>query len=94
MSIILLVEGETERALTGKIKELIDDRSQAHSQPRISLQTRKIKSLNPHTLGRQIKLYLSDPDVAAVVVFIDVFPRFDNATTCKNFLINAAKTLV
>ena len=90
MSIVLLVEGGTERALTDKIKEFLDQRAEAHGLPRIALQTRKIKSINPDALGRQIELQLQTPGITAVVGLIDVFPKFRNAGEAKNFLRRTA----
>ena len=91
MTVVLLVEGETERSLTNKIREFLNSRSQAHGQPRVSLKTRKIKSINPHSLGRQIKLETQSRGVTSVVGLIDVFPNHKNAVGAKNFLRRTAK---
>ena len=91
MTIILLVEGETERSLTEKIREFLNTHSQLHQQPRVALQTRKIKSIAPNALGRQINLELQNPRVTAVVALIDVFPKHQNAEEAKQFLQNAAR---
>ena len=92
MTIILLVGGSTEKTLTDKIKEFLDQRAAAHQRPRVRLQTRKIKSANPEALGRQIKLELQSHDTEAVVGLIDVFPQFKqaDATAAKRFLIEAS----
>ncbi len=92
LTIILLVEGSTERTLTDKIKELLDQCAAAHGRPRVRLQTRKFKSTNPEALGRQIKLELQSRDTEAVVGLIDVFPQFKqaDAAAAKRFLIEAS----
>jgi hypothetical protein len=92
LTIVLLVEGETEIALKRNLKEFLDQRAAAHKQPRVRLQTRKIKSTSPEALGRQIKLELQSRNTEAVVDLIDVFPQFQraNAAAAKRFLIEAA----
>jgi hypothetical protein len=92
LTIILLVEGSTEKTLTDKIKEFLDERATAHGRSRVRLQTRKIKSTSPEALGRQIKLELQSRNTEAVVGLIDVFPQFQraNAAAAKRFLIEVA----
>jgi hypothetical protein len=92
VTIILLVEGETERSLTDKLREFLNTQAQANQQPRVSLQTRKIKSFAPSALGRQISLELQNPNNTVVVALIDVFPKFKNAAAAKQFLESAAKS--
>lgn len=92
MTIFLLVEGETERALTRKIKEFLDKRAEAHGQPKSALKSRKIKSIKPVPLGKQIELQLRTSGVTAVVALLDVYPDFKHANEAKRFLLNAARS--
>ncbi len=93
MTIVLLVEGETEIALKRKLKEFLDQRARDLGRPHIALQIRKFKGLNPEALGRQIRLELQSPTVSAVVGLIDVFPKFKHADAAatKKFWMAAAR---
>jgi len=92
MTIVLLVEGETERALKGILKKFLDQRAAERGQSQVRLQARKIKSISREALGKQIKLELQTPGVTAVVGLIDVFPQFKHAdaAAAKSFLLEAA----
>ena len=90
MSIVLLVEGRTEGALTNKIKEFLDQRAHAHGHPKVALKPKPIVNTDEADLGRRIKLELQNARVIAVVGLIDVFPNFKNAEAAKNFLRSAA----
>ncbi len=94
MTIILLVEGETEIALKRHLKDFVDQRARLHGRSFIALKTRKIKSLNREALGRQIRLELESHDTQAVVGLIDVFPQFKraDASAAKQFLMEAARS--
>jgi len=90
MTIVLLVEGSTEKALTNKIKQFLDGRAQAHGQPRIALKPKPLISLREDELTRRIRLESQDPRVTAVVGLIDVFPNFKHAGEARDFLQHAA----
>ena len=92
MRIVLLVEGETEIALKAVLKTFLDQHATQHGQPYVRLQTRKIKSLNQESLGRQIRLELQARENSAVVGLIDVFPRFKHANAAKDYLVEAARS--
>ncbi len=90
MKIVLLVEGDTERALKGHIKAFLDQRAQAAGRPRVRLETRGKVNVKPHKLKQRVGLELRAPDVKAVVGLIDVFPRFKSATQAKAYLAESA----
>jgi len=94
VTIVLLVEGETEIALKGAIKQFLDQRAAQHERPRIRLQSRKIKSISREALGKQIRLELQTAGVTSVVGLIDVFPQFKHAdaAAAKSFLLDAARS--
>lgn len=89
MTIVLLVEGDTETALKASLKRFLDERAQAENKPAVRLKTKDIMSLNSQRLGRRVKLELSDPTVMAVVGLIDVYPNFSDAADAKRFLRQA-----
>jgi hypothetical protein len=90
MTIVLLVEGDTETALRGHLKRFLDVRAEAQGRPKIALRTKDIMTLNEGKLRGRIRLELRDPEVTAVVGLIDVYPRFHSAEVAKTFLRQAA----
>jgi len=89
--IVLLVEGSTEKALTNKIKEFLDECAQTHGHPKVALKPKPLMSTRTDELARRIRLELHDPRVMAVVGLIDVFPNFRNAEEAKSYLRHAAE---
>lgn len=89
MTIVLLVEGDTETALKASLKRFLDERAQAENKPAVRFKAKDIMSLNSQRLGRRVKLELSDPTVTAVVGLIDVYPNFGDAAAAKRFLRQA-----
>jgi hypothetical protein len=89
VSVVLLVEGETETALKGKLKAFLDERAEAEGRPKVALRTRDIMTLNRSKLHRRVGLELRDPRVTAVVGLIDVYPNFGSADDAKQFLRSA-----
>lgn len=85
MTIVLLVEGSTEKAFTDKVKEFLDQRAQATGHPRVALRAGKIKSIESQAFGQQVKLQLQTQNTTAVVGLIDVFPGFVDASAAKMF---------
>jgi hypothetical protein len=89
VSVVLLVEGETETALKGKLKAFLDERAEAEGRPKVALRTRDIMTLNRSKLRRRVGLELRDPRVTAVVGLIDVYPNFCSADDARQFLQSA-----
>ncbi len=90
MTIVLLVEGDTESALKDHLKMFLDQRADAEGKPRIRLKTR---SGVMHTTGRfrrRVQRELAQPDVTAVVALIDVFPAYADAAAAKADLLDKA----
>lgn len=90
MTIVLMVEGDTEAALKQHLKTFLDRRAQAADRPRVRLETRDIVSIAPHKLKHRVALELRKPSVTAVVGLIDVFPKFQNAAEARSYLAEAA----
>lgn len=90
MTIVLLVEGDTEAALARHLKAFLDQRAQATGQPRVRLQTRGEVNLAPHKFKHRVRLELKAPSVTAVVGLIDVFPNFQDAAQAKAHLAESA----
>ncbi len=90
MTIVLLVEGDTETAFKGKLKAFLDQQAKAEAKPRVALRTKDIMTLNPNKLRHRVRLELRRPKVTAVVGLIDVYPDFKSAADAKQFLRNAA----
>ncbi len=89
MTVVLLVEGDTETALKRHLKQFLDQRAEAQGRPKIALRTRDIMTLNEGRLRGRIRQELRDPDVA-VVAMIDVYPNFHSADEAKAFLRRCA----
>jgi hypothetical protein len=89
VSVVLLVEGETETALKGKLKAFLDEQAEAEGRPKVALRTRDIMTLNRSKLRRRVSLELRDPRVTAVVGLIDVYPNFISADDARQFLRSA-----
>ena len=90
MTIVLLVEGDTEAALKQHLKAFLDRRAQAEGKPRVRLQTRDIVNIAQHKLRHRIELELARGSVTAVVGLIDVYPKFQDAAEAKAYLAEAA----
>jgi hypothetical protein len=90
MTIILLVEGDTETALKEHLKHFLDQRAAMEGRPKVALRTKSV-TYNSAKLRGRIRLELSDPEVAAVVSLVDVYPNFRSATEAKAFLNEAAE---
>jgi hypothetical protein len=90
VTIVLLVEGDTEAALKQHLKTFLDKRAQTAGKERIRLDIRSEVNRKPDKLGRRIGLELEQPGVTAVVGLIDVFPRFRDAAAAKAYLREAA----
>lgn len=88
--IVLLVEGATENALKGHIKQFLDRRAEASEQPKVALRTKPLMTLDPEDLATRIQMELATPAVSAVVGLIDVYPNFPSAQAAKDFLRQAA----
>lgn len=86
MTIVLLAEGDTERALKDHLKAYLDQQADAARQPRMRFLTRGRIESRPEKLRRQVELELENPDVTAVVGLIDVFPKFKDAAAAKQWL--------
>ncbi len=91
LTIVILVEGSTEKTLTDKLKEYLDRQAELAGSPRIAVRARKIKSTEPQALGQQIRLQLQTQNTTDVVGLIDVFPHFTDAQAAKTFLRQAAE---
>jgi hypothetical protein len=89
MTIVLMVEGDTEKALKQHIKAFLDDRARASNKPYVRLVTRELVNIAPQRLAHRVRLELRDPGVEAVVGLIDVFPRFKSAAEAKAYLADA-----
>jgi len=89
MTIVLLVEGNTETALRDKLKSFLDEQAVAAGKPKVALRPKDIMTLNPGKLCHRVRLELRDPKVTAVVGLIDVYPEFTSASDAKQFLRDA-----
>ena len=89
MKIVLLAEGDTEKALAEHLKRFLDQRAEAAGKPKIALRTKPI-TLNRGDLRGRIRLELCEPQVIAVVGLVDVYPRFTSAEHAKQFLREAS----
>jgi len=86
LTIVLLVEGDTEIALKRHLKAFLDRRAEAEGKPQVRLTTRDIMARAPDKVKRRVALELRDPAVSAVVALIDVYPRFRSAREAREYL--------
>jgi hypothetical protein len=89
MTIVLLVEGDTETALKDRLKSFLDEQATAEGKPKIALRPKDIMTLNPGKLRHRVRLELRDPKVTAVVGLVDVYPKFASASDARQFLRDA-----
>ncbi len=90
MTIVLLVEGDTERALKDHIKAFLDRRADVEEKPRVRLETRSEVGHTKARFRTRVQLELARPDVTAVVALIDVFPGYEDAGAAKADLVEKA----
>jgi hypothetical protein len=91
VTIVLLVEGDTETALKQHLKRFLDERATAAGHPKVALRTKDMMSPSLGKLRGRIRLELHDQKVTAVVGLIDVYPEFASAQEAKEFLRDAAE---
>ena len=90
MSVVLLAEGDTERALKEHLKSFLDHRALLEGRQRITLLSRSYLSVRKDKLSRQVQLLLDEPGIEAVVALIDVYPSFADAVEAKSWLRESA----
>lgn len=90
MTIVLLVEGDTEIALKEHLKAFLDGRAEAEGKPRVRLEPKDIVTQGRDKLRRRVALELGKPSVSAVVGLVDVYPKFHSAAEAKTYLAEAA----
>ena len=91
MTIILLAEGATEKALGRKLKMFLDERATQGGHPKVAFRTKDIMSLNEGVLRGRIRRELNSQSVTGVIGLIDVYPDFKSAIEAKDFLRKAAE---
>lgn len=91
MRIILLAEGDTERAIAEHLKCFLDESAERAGKPKVALRTKPITTNRGDLRGR-IRLELRDPQAIAVVGLIDVYPQFSSAEEAKRFLREASES--
>lgn len=89
--IVLLAEGDTERALSEHLKAFLDQRAVQERKPKVRLVTRGRIEVRADKLLRQVELELQNAEVQAVIGLMDVFPNFGSAAEAKSWLRSAVK---
>jgi hypothetical protein len=90
VTIILLVEGDTETALKRHVKRFLDDRAIAEGRPKVALRAKDLMTPSLDKLRGRIRLELRNSEVTAAVGLIDVYPNFPSAQEAKDFLLKTA----
>ena len=91
MTVILLVEGDTETALKNHLKRFLDERSTVENKPRLALRTKTLRSVPSEAqFEKRVRLELGNRGVEAVVGLLDVYPKFESAGEAKEFMLKAA----
>lgn len=92
MTIVVLVEGDTEVALMEHVRNFLNSQAANVKKTNPKIKSLKIDGANPVTIGKQIRNSLHMFDVVAVVGLIDVYPKFANASDAKKWLFESAKS--
>lgn len=75
MKIIVLAEGDTERAAKEHLKSFLDGR--AGDRPKVGLQTSLFDgALDQRGVFGRTEKFLTDPSVAGVIALVDLYPQF------------------
>ncbi|MCW1969219.1 MAG: DUF4276 family protein [Anaerolineae bacterium] len=91
MTIVILVEGNTEVGLIDHIRNFVAMQAKQFNRQPAKLKSIVMDGRNPITIGKQIRNSLNMPDVNAVVGLIDVYPQFKHAIEAKEWLMNIAQ---
>lgn len=86
MSIVLLLEGKTERACVPVLKAFLDSVAEQEGKPRTRLASKDYSGSEVHDteqVQRDVTRHLGTADVAGVVLLTDVCPRFRTAEGAK-----------
>ena len=74
-TLVVLAEGDTERAAREHIKRFLDAR--AAGRPKVRLQTSLFDgALRPGEVRGRAEKYLADPAVLGVIALVDLYPQF------------------
>lgn len=82
MKIIILAEGDTEKAFRGRLKRFLDQHCEDAGQPKIGLQI-KPGTISQGEVVRRTEEYLRDTDVCCVVVLSEMYPTFNGRTALQ-----------
>ena len=86
MTIVLLMEGDTEAALKVHLKAFLDQRAALEGKPSVRLKTKPEVGRSKGAFHKRIRLELAEPGVSAVVALVDVYPDYANAAEAKRDL--------
>jgi hypothetical protein len=86
MTIVLLMEGETEAALKVHLKAFLDQRAALEGKPSVRLKTKPDVGRSKGAFHKRIRLELAEPGVSAVVALVDVYPDYADAAAAKQDL--------
>ena len=86
MTIVLLVEGDTEQALKEHLKRFLDRRANAEGKPRVRLEVRPVVGRSKGAFMHRVLMELRQPGVTAVDGLIAVYPDYGSAAAAKDDL--------
>jgi hypothetical protein len=82
--IVIIAEGDTERAAKDHLKRFLDGEAQRQARPRVGLHVVTYNgSVLRADLERRARQYLSDPSTVGVVALTDVYPEFHSADEAR-----------
>lgn len=90
MTIVLLMEGDTEAALKVHLKAFLDQRAALEGKPSVRLKMKPQVARSKGTFQNRVRLELAEPGVTAVVALIDVYPDYSDAAEAKRILSEKA----
>jgi hypothetical protein len=93
LTIVLLVEGDTERALAQHLTAFLRTRAQAEGKAQLRLQTRRDVGRSKGSFQKRVQLELANAEVTGVVALIDVYPAYSDAAEAKTALLEKAGRL-
>jgi len=87
VTIVLIVEGETEAAVRPVLKAFLDERCEAEGKPKVRLDPKRLRAMRNETKLRAVaRDALKDSDVCCLVGLVDVYPDFADASDAKRHL--------
>lgn len=93
MRIVLLCEGKTEKAITGALKEFMDNHCNESGAQRVGLDIMPFggRAVDCEEVTDRLNMHGKRDEVIGVIALTDVYPEFQDAKTAKKRLKECVK---